>query len=385
MPPNILSRLVWPDAPSAPVPKAADAVRIGLLGASRIAPRAVIGPAKALASVIVHGVAARDGSKAEAFAKKHGIQKWYTGYEAMLNDPEIDAVYIALPNGHHAEWTLKAIHAHKHVLLEKPSASNATESAAILAATRTQEAKNSRIVVLENFHNLFHPALHRARDLVRAGAVGKIHSASARLCFPDIFGKDDIRFDYALGGGINMDLGTYACSALRFMLDAEPVRVTTATPTLVRPDVDGEMAAQLEFPDGVAASYVVSMVRPWMSFLCSGLEGMKPMLEVKGDKGTLSLSVFVLPQILHKITVVPSTTIADGGDDDATHHRVSETVYGAGGNTTYWYSLRAFAARIRGAEDPEPQYWIPLEWSVENQRCVDMVYEKAGLRVRGAA
>ncbi|KAJ3168383.1 hypothetical protein HDU87_001182 [Geranomyces variabilis] len=384
MPPNIFSRILWPDAPPAPVPKAADAVRVGLLGASRISPRAVIGPAKALASVIVHGVAARDGKKAEAFAKKHGIPKWYTGYEAMLNDPEIDAVYIALPNGHHAEWTLKAIHAGKHVLLEKPSASNATESAAILAATQTQDAKNARIVVLENFHNLFHPALHRARDLVRAGAVGNVHSASVRLCFPNIFGKDDIRFDYALGGGINMDLGTYACSALRFMLDAEPLRVTSATPTtLVRPDVDGEMAATLDFPDGVAASYVVSMVRPWISFVCSGLEGMKPMLEIKGDKGTLSLSVFVLPQLLHKLTVVPTTTTTITADD-ATQH-VAETVYGEGGNTTYWYSLRAFAARIRGAEEPEPQYWIPLEWSVKNQRCVDMVYEKAGLRVRGEA
>ncbi|KAJ3146584.1 hypothetical protein HDU86_008464 [Geranomyces michiganensis] len=382
MPPNIFSRILWPDAPRTPAPKDPNAVRLGLLGASRIAPKSILGPAKALASVIVHGVAARDGRKAEEFAKQHGIAKWYAGYDAMLSDPEIDAVYISLPNAHHAEWTLKAVRAQKHVLLEKPCTSNAAEAAAILAAL----AANPTIVVLENFHNLFHPALHRARELFRAGAVGKPVSASATLCFPNIFGPDDIRYDAALAGGINMDLGTYAVSALRFMLGAEPIRVAAATPTLVKPDVDGEMAAELEFPDGVVASYCVSMVRPWLRFLLSG-SGMKPMLEITGDKGTLTVSVFVLPQILHKITVVPkSTTTAGGGNAEPMVAGVRETMYGEGGNTSYWYSLRAFAAQVRKDSDTlRESHSIPFEWSVANQRCVDMVYEKAGLNVRGKA
>ncbi|GIZ44592.1 hypothetical protein CKM354_000778600 [Cercospora kikuchii] len=105
-----------------------DAVRFGLLGASAIAPIALIGPAQSHAEAIIAAVAARDPARAAAYAKKHHIPIVHNSYQDLLDDPSIDAVYIALPNGHHYEWAIRSLKAGKHVLLEKPSTSNAHEA-----------------------------------------------------------------------------------------------------------------------------------------------------------------------------------------------------------------------------------------------------------------
>ena len=125
-----------------------DALRIGLLGTSLVAPGVVITPAYASPNIIVHGVASRFLVKAEHFAKKHGIPKAYDGYQAMLDDPDVDAVYNALPNRFHFEWTIKALKAGKHVLNEKPLATNLAD-----AEKMYQMAKETNLVLLDGYYS----------------------------------------------------------------------------------------------------------------------------------------------------------------------------------------------------------------------------------------
>lgn len=153
--PEALTRLYRTVYPPARPPKKEDALRMGVLGAARITPIAIINPALTHPDLVVEGVAARDRKRAQEFAKKHGIKRVFGGYQEMIDDPAIDVVYNPLPNGLHHEWTIKAIQAGKHVLLEKPSASNEKEAKEIW-----EKAKEKNVVVLEAWHYRNHPALH---------------------------------------------------------------------------------------------------------------------------------------------------------------------------------------------------------------------------------
>src|SRR5882724_12256024 len=154
-------------------------LRIGVLGAARIAPNALIKPAAAGEDVVVASVAARDRSRAQEYAAKHGIPTVHDSYEALLADPTLDAVYNPLPNGLHGRWTMAALAAGKHVLCEKPFTANADEAEAVAdAATR------SGLVVMEAFHYRYHPLFKRAVEIVRSGEIGTIERIETALCFP---------------------------------------------------------------------------------------------------------------------------------------------------------------------------------------------------------
>ena len=203
--------------PTKPAAKSENAIRFGILGAANIAPFAMINPALSSADVVVLGVAARSKEKATKFATKHGIPHVFDSYDDLIANDEIDAVYNPLPNGLHHEWTLKCIAAGKHVLLEKPSASNEQQSKEIFAA-----AKEKGVVVLEAFHYRFHPALHeyayQLRKLVdEAGGPSELEKVDANMCLSfRPFGEDDIRLNYRLAGGLLMDMGCYAVSAVAY-------------------------------------------------------------------------------------------------------------------------------------------------------------------------
>ena len=146
---------------------------IGILGAAKIAPAAVVKPARELDGVRIAAVAARDVGRARAFATKHAVPTVHDSYEALLADPDIDAVYNPLPNGLHAGWTLAAIEAGKHVLCEKPFTSNAEEADQVKAA-----ADASGLVVTEAFHWRFHPLADRM--LEKSPAASWARSATSR-------------------------------------------------------------------------------------------------------------------------------------------------------------------------------------------------------------
>ena len=156
-----------------------DPLRIGILGAARIAPRAVVDPAKLLPDVEVAAVAARDPQRAAKFAKKHAIPTVHDSYRALIEDPTIDAVYNPLPNGLHGYWTLAAIAAGKHVLCEKPFAANAEEAAAV-----AEVADASGLVVMEAFHYRYHPLAELMRTLVEEERMGRVQHIETRAVIP---------------------------------------------------------------------------------------------------------------------------------------------------------------------------------------------------------
>ncbi|KDR80644.1 hypothetical protein GALMADRAFT_61157 [Galerina marginata CBS 339.88] len=364
-----------PTAPKFITPKP---LKFGILGAANIAPLALINPAKSHPEVVVYAVGARSLAKAQAFAKKHGIEKAYEGYQALLDDPEVDAVYNALPNGLHFEWTMKALAAGKHVLNEKPSADTAEETRQMF-----EFAEKKRLVMLDAYHYRFHPALKRAKAIIDSGELGAVKNITVDLMIPKGgFGDGDIRFDYSLGGGALMDLGCYVISTLRYMSSAEPTSVVATTHTVYEPKssayaesakkVDRRMEATFGLPKDVTATIRCDLGMP-PSY---GFVPQFPRVGfvVECELGKLEMINHVQPTFYHSITVK-----IRGG-----HTRVEKVYKGTEGKgeewwSTYRYQLEAFVDRLR---DREPETWLSKEDSVATMEWIEKVYEKSGLGSR---
>ena len=154
-------------------------------------------------------MAARDATRARAFATKHAIPVVRDSYDALLADPDVDAVYNPLPNGLHALWTIRALEAGKHVLCEKPFTANAAEAEHVAAT-----ADRTGLVVMEAFHWRYHPLATRMLEIVNGGQLGRVRHIETWMCFP-LFKRDDIRWQLDLAGGALMDAGCYAVHMLR--------------------------------------------------------------------------------------------------------------------------------------------------------------------------
>jgi predicted dehydrogenase len=204
---------------------------------------ALIRPAQSSKGVSVTAVAARDRKRAQAFAKKQGVAKVHDDYPSLLADPDIDAVYNPLPNGLHAEWTLKALAAGKHVLCEKPFTSNAREAEEVHEA-----AEKSGRVVMEAFHYRYHPLARRLRDLVASGELGQLRYIETWMCIPLPL-PGDIRYRLDLAGGATMDTGCYAIHLARTISGEEP-QVVSAKAKLASEGVDRAMTAEVRYPSG---------------------------------------------------------------------------------------------------------------------------------------
>jgi predicted dehydrogenase len=324
-------------------------LRIGILGAARIAPMAVIRPALQLPEAVVVAVAARDPARAGGFAAKHGILRVHSTYDALIEDPEIDAVYVPLPNSLHCEWTIRALEAGKHVLCEKPMASNAAEAERMAAA-----AQRTGRVLVEAFHWRYHPLAERMKAVVDSGELGAIRHIEAHLCIPLLL-PGDIRYRLDLAGGALMDAGCYPVSIVRFLAGAEP-EITAAHAQLSSPGVDRAMQADLRFPDGRTGRITCSLLSPIL---------LRASVKVRGDKGELAVLNPIAPQLYHHLTVRTAS---------ATRR---ERLRGDG---SYTCQLRAFVRAVReGVEVPTGP-----DHGVANMRVIDAIYSKAGLQPRGA-
>jgi predicted dehydrogenase len=322
-------------------------VRIGVLGAARIAPTALIAPARDNAEAEVVAVAARDRGRAAEYAARHGIATVHGSYEELLADPGIDAVYNPLPNALHARWTLAALDAGKHVLCEKPFTSNAAE-----AQTVADAADTSGLVVMEAFHYRYHPLAARIAEIIESGEIGPLKHVQAALCFP-LPKFSDIRYNRELGGGAMMDAGCYALHMTRLLGGGEPT-VVSARAKLHKPDVDRAMKAALVFPGGHTGALTASL---WSKDI------LKIAASAQGAKGRIDVVNFVAPQAYHRLTV----RTADGKRVERLSKRPS-----------YSYQLDAFCdAVLRGA----PVLTPPSD-SVKNMTVIDEVYRKAGLSPR---
>jgi len=323
-------------------------IRIGILGAAAIVPMALTKPVRSVPEAQVVAIAARDPKRAAAFARKHHIACVHQTYNDLLADPEIDAIYNPLPNGLHAEWTIRALKAGKHVLCEKPFASNASE-----AQEMARVAEETGLVVSEAFAYRYHPLAARIREIMASGELGRIQHIDAQFCFLLPTPKN-IRFQYGLGGGSLMDNGCYPASLIRYLAEAEP-QVDSARARLFSPQVDSAMTANLSFADGRTARLTCDMLSPAL---------FRSIVRVQGEAGTLAVINPFHPHWFHWLRV-------RGRNGSRFEH-----VRGA---NAYILQLRAFIKAIRG----EMKLNTSPADAVSNMRLIDTIYEKAGLKQRG--
>lgn len=322
-------------------------LRIGVLGAARITPVSLIKPAATNAEVVVSAVAARDAERARAFAAKHGIARGHGSYDALIADPDIDAVYNPLPNGLHGRWTRAALAAGKHVLCEKPFTANADEAREIAAL-----AAGSDRVVMEAFHYRYHPMTLRIEEIIASGELGELQRVEAALSFP-VPKSSDIRYDYALAGGALMDAGCYPVHMIRTFGGATP-EVVSAQAKLRNPQIDRAMTARLRFAAGHTGEIRCSL---WSASL------LQVSARVVGDRGELRALNPLMPQYFHRLVVRSQR----GKRAERFSHRAS-----------YTCQLDAFAdAVLRGA----PVRTTP-EDAIENMTVIDAIYRAAGLPLR---
>jgi predicted dehydrogenase len=308
---------------------------------------ALINPARGHAEVVVTAVAARDVSRAQAFAAKYGIARLHDSYEALISDPDVDAVYNPLPNGLHGRWTRAALAAGKHVLCEKPFTANAAEASEIaeLAATSDQ-------VVMEAFHYRYHPLALRIEQIIASGELGKLERVESAFCFP-LPKFSDIRYNYSLAGGATMDVGCYAVHMVRTFGGSTP-EVVWAQAKLRDPLVDRAMTAELRFASGHTGRIRCSM---WSSKL------FQLSAKLIGDRGEVSLRVRNPASPFRRLSV----RSAEGNRVERFPRRPS-----------YAYQLDAFVAAVLR---DEPVKTTP-EDAIENMTVIDAIYRAAGLPLR---
>lgn len=225
-------------------------LRIGVLGAANIA-RAFVAGCAPSQRVHVAAVASRDGAKARAFAQETGVPRTHDTYEALLADPDIDAVYVPLPNGLHAPWSIRAVEAGKHVLCEKPLATSADEVRAMFAA-----AARRGVTLREAYPYLAQPYMRTLRDWIAGGAIGRLKLMRAHFSFR-LDRPADVRLDPAIGGGALYDLGCYVISLARIVAGARPARAR-AHSILHERGVDLTTLATLEQADGALVDVTCS-------------------------------------------------------------------------------------------------------------------------------
>jgi predicted dehydrogenase len=319
-------------------------VRIGVLGAARITRGALLVPAAATEGISVAAIAARDPERAHAYARWHRIPQVHSSYLDVLNDDELDAVYIPTPAALHGRWTLSALSASKHVLVEKPFAANSEEARRVEAATAA-----SGLVVMEAHHTTFHPIVERLRAIVADGVLGEVQRVSSWFHAPIPPGSD-IRWNSRLGGGSLMDLGCYPIRLVRDVLGEPVVKSAVA---LRRGDIDRRMTARLEV-SGVDVTIDCGL---WSSrFVGAGFA-------IEGSRAALRCSSPFHPQFGGRLRI----------DGRGIRHRESPSR-----KSTYRFQLEAFRDAIVAGT---PNTASPSQ-AVATMAVIDDIYRAAGMSPR---
>jgi predicted dehydrogenase len=317
-------------------------IRIGLLGASRIARTAVIAPARKNPRFVVTAVAARDPDRARAYAGEHGIPHVADDYAALLCRGDVDVIYNGLPPAGHKAWTIAALEAGKTVLCEKPFARDASEARDMVAA-----ADAAGGLLLEAFHYRLHNVMRAAVALAHEGALGELRTLEAIFEVAIPRAPDELRWSAEQGGGALMDLGTYTVHAVRSVAGAEPEVVSAEG--VFEGGVDASMRASLRFPAGATATIACSMT----------VAAPKAILTVVGSRGTMEIVNFLAPQLGCRFT-----TVIEG----------EERRHGVEGPTTY-------AAQLSHLHEVMAGKVAPLTGgadAIANMAVIDAIYAAAG-------
>lgn len=232
-------------------------IRWGVLGCADIAEKVFNGAVQASQTGELYAVASRNLEKARTWQERFGFQKVYGSYAELLEDGQVDAVYIPLPNALHKEWTVAAARAGKHVLCEKPAGLTAAEVDEMVAA-----AREAGVYLVENFAFRFHPQSLRLRELLDGGAIGQVLGVEASFTFRMDQRSQNVRLVPELGGGAAYDLGCYPIAFSRFVFNGEPVSVLAYGDLHPQFQVDMTSAALLDFGEGRTATVYTSFQVP---------------------------------------------------------------------------------------------------------------------------
>jgi predicted dehydrogenase len=323
-------------------------LRWGVLSTARIAVQKVVPAIRAADRCEVLAVASRQPDRARSAADRLGIPRAHRSYEALLADPEVDAVYIPLPNHLHAEWTIAAARAGKHVLCEKPLALSSADAQRMVEACAAEGVK-----LMEAFMYRLHPTWVAVRDLVASGGIGRLRAVQAWFSY---FNDDptNIRNIREYGGGAMWDIGCYAVNVSRMLFGGEPRRVEAAVVRDPDTGVDVLTTGILEFEDGVA------------SFGCSTRVEPDQRVHVYGTKGRISVGIpFNIPP-----DVATEVFVTQGGDPPVDPHTEVHTFEPA---NQYTIQAEGFARAVLDGE-PVP---IPAEDAVAGVRVIERVFEAA--------
>jgi predicted dehydrogenase len=313
------------------------------IGVKRVIPAILAGQRGTIAAI-----ASRDPARAADVAARFGIPRSYGTYEALLQDPQVEAIYNPLPNHLHVEWTVKALEAGKHVLCEKPIALNAAEAQAIVTA---RERSGKRVI--EAFMVRFHPQWHRVRSLVRDGRIGTVRALQSAFTFP-VRDPKNVRNRPDFGGGALYDVGCYPIVTARYVFGVEPERAIALVDKDTDSGVDRVTSGLLAFPGGrqlvfTSALQLASYQR----------------VTILGSEGRIEVPVPFTPAKEHRCRIV----IDSGGSLDGTSAVLEEFAP----VDQYEVQCDLAAAAFLGETTQE----FPIEDAIANMRIIDALYRSA--------
>ena len=320
-------------------------VKWGVLGTANIAGGCTIPGMKLAANCELYAIAGRSEEKVQRYKEEFGFEKAYVGYEKLLEDPEVTAVYIPLPNNLHKEWVIKALDAGKHVLCEKPLGLNLKEVQEMFEA-----AEKNHVLLMEAYAYLHTPYIAALRQEVESGRIGAMDYIETAFVTSGY--TDDIRIRRQTGGGAMYDLGCYCTTMILSLTDSEPEYVK-ADAEFSEEKIDLFTSALIKFKNGVRAAFNVGMIlgvdqnTRWDRLYIHGSKGSIRSTVAYNEEGTLSYTIS-----------------SDGG----------ETTKSVEVRQNYALEIEQLTRCIEGAEKPH----ISREFSEKNAALMDKLFDAMG-------
>lgn len=323
-------------------------IKWGVMGTAGIAAGCTIPGMKKVKGCELYAIAGRSLQKANAFKERFGFEKAYEGYDALLEDPDVEAVYIPLPNNIHCEWVIKALNAHKHVLCEKPIAMNTEELRCMF-----QAAKDNGVILMEAYAYLHSPFMEALKNIVRRGEIGKIDYIDTAFLTQGY--SEDFRLHKELGGGGIYDVGCYCTTMILSLIDS-PIEYVKADGELDETGVDHMASVLLKFADGARASFNCGMI------LGTDTSDRYDRLFIHGTKGYIRSDV----EYNQEGSIAMKITVKNEKGERITR---TESVF-AGSN--YTLELEQMNECIAGNATP----LVSEEFSIRNMQLLDTILEE---------
>ena len=321
------------------------AVKWGVLGTANIAGGCTIPGIKLAENAELYAIAGRSENKVNTFCRDFGFKKAYVGYQGLIDDPDVQAVYIPLVNNLHKEWVIKALKAGKNVLCEKPLAINADE-----AREMFKVAKENNVVLMEAYAYQHSPYIASLKEDIKNGIIGDVDYIETAFVGQELL--DDFRLHKEMGGGAAYDLGCYCTTMILSITDSEPETVL-ANAEFSRTGVDIYTSAYIKFKNGVRAAFNVGMIFP------PGSYGRQDRLYIHGTKGCIKSDVEY-----NQSGELSYTIIVDG----------QKTVRTVNAKQNYALECEQLGRCIENGEAPH----VTPEFSIKNAELLDMILDRIG-------